>query len=111
MIPVSLGSDGMQYFILLGGAWRRDSDLGAGATVDVELSPEGPQTETIAEDIPAALSQEPEARAFFEALTTFFRINFIRWIEDTKQPAIRAARIIEMIGLLKASKKQIRWGS
>jgi hypothetical protein len=102
----SLGSDGSQYFLPLGAAWRRDSGVEAGAEVEVVLTPEGPQADTLAGDIHAALDSEPEARAFFEALATFYRNGYIRWIESAKRPETRSARIAEMISLLKAGKKQ-----
>src|SRR5919197_314161 len=51
----SLGSDGSQYFLPLGAAWRRDNDVEAGAEVEVVLTPEGPQADTLAADILAAL--------------------------------------------------------
>jgi hypothetical protein len=35
----------------------------------------------MAEDIAAALGAEPEARRFFESLATYYRKNFIRWID------------------------------
>lgn len=102
----SLGSDGTQYFLLLGAAWRGDNGLEAGAKVDVVLSPEGPQSAQLSPDVAAALDSEPEARAFFEALATFYRNTYIKWIESAKRPETRAARIAEMIKLLKAGKKQ-----
>ena len=106
MIRGSLGSDGVQYFISLGAAWRRDNGLEADAAVEVELFPEGPQTDNLAADITAALSQNPEAQAFFEALATFYRNNYIRWIEGAKRAETRSARIDETIKLLQAGKKQ-----
>jgi hypothetical protein len=102
----SLGSDGNQYFLPLGAAWRRDNGVEVGAEVEVELRPEGPQTDTLAPDVAAALADEPEARAFFESLATFYRNGYIRWIESAKRPETRAARIAEMIRLLKAGTKQ-----
>lgn len=106
MIRGSLGSDGEQYFIPLGEAWRRDNALDAGAEVEVTLFPEGPQAETIALDIASALDAEPQAKEFFEALATFYRKNYIRWIEGAKRSETRAARINEMVELLKTGKKQ-----
>src|SRR5499426_569589 len=47
----SLGSDGNQYFLLLGAAWRRDCGIDAGTKVDVVLSPEGPQSENMSDDV------------------------------------------------------------
>jgi hypothetical protein len=102
----SLGSDGSQYFLPLGAAWRRDSGVEAGVEVEVVLTAEGPQADTLAGDIRAALDSEPEARAFFEALATFYRNGYIRWIEGAKRPETRSARIAEMLSLLKAGKKQ-----
>jgi len=102
----SLGSDGLQYFLPLGAAWRRDCGLDAGSSVDVVLAPEGPQSESLSPDVTSALEAEPQARAFFESLATFYRNTYIKWIESAKRPETRTARIKEMIELLKAGKKQ-----
>jgi hypothetical protein len=102
----SLGSDGSQYFLPLGAVWRRDNRVAAGAEVNVMLKPEGPQTDALAPDMLAALASEPEARAFFESLATFYRNGYIRWIEGARRPETRQARIAELLSLLKAGKKQ-----
>jgi len=102
----SLGSDGTQYFLLLGAAWQRDCSLDAGDKVDVVLSPEGPQSEGLSPDVVSALEAEPKAKAFFESLATFYRNTYIKWIESAKKPETRSARINEMIELLKAGRKQ-----
>lgn len=102
----SLGSDGKQAFLLLGAAWRRDNGFDAGAHVNVVLSPEGPQSEQLSPDVAKALGAEPQAKVFFEALATFYRNTYIKWIESAKRPETRAARITEMIKLLKAGQKQ-----
>jgi hypothetical protein len=102
----SLGSDGKQYFLLLGAAWRRDCGLDTGSKVEVVLSPEGPQSESLSEDIASALDANPPAKAFFESLATFYRNTYIKWIESAKRPETRTARIQEMIELLRAGKKQ-----
>lgn len=102
----SLGSDGTQYFLPLGAAWRRDCGLDAGTNVDVVLSPEGPQSASLSPDVATALEAEPQAKAFFESLATFYRNTYIKWIEGAKRSETRAARITEMIQLLKAGKKQ-----
>jgi hypothetical protein len=102
----SLGSDGKQYFLPLGAAWRRGCGIEAGDNVEVVLSPEGPQSEALSADVIVALEAEPKAKAFFESLATFYRNTYIKWIESAKRPETRTARIEEMIQLLKASKKQ-----
>ena len=102
----SLGSDGKQYFLPLGAAWRRGCGIEAGSSVDVVLFPEGPQSESLSPDVIKALDADPPAKAFFESLATFYRNTYIKWIESAKRPETRAARIREMIELLKAGKKQ-----
>ena len=102
----SLGSDGQQYFLPLGAAWRRGCGIDAGDNVEVVISPEGPQSEGLSADVVAALDAAPQARAFFESLATFYRNTYIKWIESAKKPETRNARIQEMIQLLKAGKKQ-----
>ncbi len=97
---------GGAYRLPLGAAWRRDNGLAAGDAVKVELSPEGPQLDAMPADVAAALAAEPQARAFFEGLATFYRKNFMRWIESAKRPATRANRIAEMVALLKAGKRE-----
>jgi hypothetical protein len=101
-----LDSNGTQFFLSLGPAWRRDNNLDVGAEVDVVLSPEGPQSESLSPDFSAALDAEPEAKTFFDALATFYRKNYVRWVESARRPETRSARIAEMIQLLKAGKKQ-----
>jgi uncharacterized protein YdeI (YjbR/CyaY-like superfamily) len=70
------------------------------------LEPEGPQQATVAQDIADALAQAPPAAEFFAALPTFYRKNYMRWIESAKKPETRSTRIAGMVGLLKAGKKQ-----
>jgi hypothetical protein len=101
-----LGSEGDRFFLRLGQAWRRDNGVTAGDAVTVVLWPEGPQKETLAPDLAAALAAEPDARAFFEGLATFYRKGYVNWIEAAKRPETRARRISETIALLKEGRKQ-----
>lgn len=102
----SLGSDGTQFFLPLGAAWRRGCGFDVGTTVEVILLPEGPQSDQLSADIIEALEAEPEAKAFFDALATFYRNGYIKWIEGAKRPETRSKRLNEMMALLKAGKKQ-----
>ena len=101
-----LETNGTQYFLSLGAAWRRDNNLEAGAKAEVILHPEGPQSDLLSADVSGALDAEPEAKAFFDAMASFYRMNYVRWIESAKRPETRIARIAEMVKLLKAGKKQ-----
>lgn len=87
----SLGSDGTQYFLPLGAAWRPDCGVDAGVKVEVVLSPEGPQSEGLSPDVANALEAEPQAKAFFQSLATFYRNTYIKWIESAKKPETRSA--------------------
>jgi hypothetical protein len=93
--------------ILLGPAWRRDCGVAPGDEVAVVLAPEGPQRNDLAPDISTAFEAEPAAGEFFDSLAQFYRRGFLRWIDATKRrPDVRAARIAEIVELLKARKKE-----
>ena len=73
----------------------------AGSEVSVELAPEGPQRDDLADDIAAALAASPAAGAFFDTLAQFYRKGYLRYIDaTTRRPDVRAARIAEVVGLL-----------
>jgi len=95
------------YFLPLGPAYRRDAGLNLDDLVTVKLELEGPQSAALAPDIAAALEAEPAAAAFFDGLATFYRKNFLRWIDATKRsPETRAQRIAELVRLMKAGKRE-----
>lgn len=94
------------FVLVLGPAWRRDNGLDAGAVVAVDLAPEGPLGERLAPDLRAALEAAPAARAFFESLPTFYRNNFVRWVDDAKREATRAARVAEVVRLAAEGRRE-----
>ncbi len=102
----TLGALGQDYFLRLGAAWMRDSGVEPETNVTVRLSLEGPQEGNIAPDITKALSGNKKAKAFFDGLPTFYRKNFIRWIESAKREETRVKRINEMMKLLEESKRE-----
>ncbi|MEP7022107.1 MAG: YdeI/OmpD-associated family protein [Pseudonocardiales bacterium] len=98
---------GNGYGFTLGPAWLRDCNLAAGSPVMVEIEPEGPQRDDLAEDVIAALAARPQAAAFFDSLAQFYRKAYLRRIEATRRmPEQRAQRIAEMIELLESGHKQ-----
>jgi hypothetical protein len=98
---------GEGHGILLPPSWRRDCGIAPGDQVAVVLAPEGPQRADLAPDIAEALATEPEAAAFFDSLAQFYTRAYLRWIDATKRrPDVRAARIAEMVELLKAGHKE-----
>ena len=94
------------FYLELGPAWCRDEGVAEGTRVLVSLEPEGPQVAAMDADIAAAFSGKPAARRFFESLPTFYRKNYLRWIQDAKRPETRAKRVAEMVELLGAGKRQ-----
>jgi hypothetical protein len=94
------------FYLELGPAWCRDEVVAEGTRVLVSLEPEGPQVAAMDADIAAAFSGKPAARRFFESLPTFYRKNYLRWIQDAKRPETRAKRVAEMVDLLGAGKRQ-----
>jgi len=84
----------------LGPAWRKDNGVEIGDEVAAVLRPEGPQVSAMEPDLVAAFNADPEARAIFEAMSTFCRKNHMRWVEDAKRPETRARRIAEMMQML-----------
>jgi hypothetical protein len=107
-IRAVIGTHNGQRGFTLGPAWVRDCRVVAvGDTVTVELMPEGPQRDDLAEDIAAALDASPEAGMFFDSLAQFYRRAYLRWIDATKRrPDLRAERIAEMVRLLEAGMKE-----
>ncbi len=95
------------YGFILGRTSPARRGLAAGDEVTVEVAPEGPQRDDLAEDVAAALAADPEAGAFFDSLAQFYRKGYLRWIDATKRrPEQRAQRIAEMVTLLRAGIKQ-----
>lgn len=94
------------WALKLGAAWLRDSPVKAGEEAAATLWPEGPLVGTMAGDISEAVSAETSVRKYFEALPTFYRNNFVRWIEEAKRPETRARRIAEMMELLRAGRRE-----
>jgi hypothetical protein len=102
----SVSSNGEFYFLSLGPVWRRDAGIGPSDELVVVLAPEGPQQETLSEDVTEALSTEPRALELFNSLATFYRKGYVNWVEGAKRPETRASRIKEMVDLLKQGKKE-----
>ncbi len=95
------------HVITLGPAWVRDRPVAAGAEVEVELAPEGPQRGDLAPDLAAALDASREAGAFFDSLAQFYRRGYLRWIDATKRrPDERARRIAVVVELLERGIKE-----
>lgn len=102
----ALGVKGGQYFMPLNKELRQGAELSPGNIIAVSMEPDEPEQAAIPEDVLSALEEVPEAKMFFDSLTTFQRNEYIEWIEAAKKAETRASRINEIVSLLKAGKKQ-----
>lgn len=96
--------DGGGPALELGPAWCRDPRMVDGLQVDVVLDLEGP---AMPDDLAAALTGDPGARAFFEELPSFYRKNFVRSIDVAKRPETRARRVTAIAAALRAGRREI----
>ena len=80
--------------------------FGPGDEVEIVISPEGPRTSTIGGDVTAAFAADPVAARFFDSLPTFYRNNYLRWIDGAKQPATRSRRIAETVDLAAQGRRE-----
>ncbi len=87
--------------------WMCHTGVMVGDDVTVELAPEGPQRDDLADDFSAALAANPAAAAFYDTLAQFYRKAYLRWIDATiRRPELRPERIAEVVDLLAAGLKQ-----
>lgn len=89
-------------------ALRKAIQKKAGDTVHVTLYLDQSPVE-IPEDIEAALTDSPEAYAFFLTLSGNNKKYFIDWIEEAKKIDTKVARILKTIKLLENKKKFWDW--
>jgi hypothetical protein len=98
-VTIAPGDSGWAF--TLNPSRMRGTGVAVGSDAIVELAPEGPQRDGLADDISAALAATPAAGAFFDTLAQFYRRAYLRYIDaTTRRPELRAARIAEVVGLL-----------
>jgi hypothetical protein len=103
----TIAPDGSGWAFTVTPMWMHDTGVAADDDVIIELAPEGPQRDDLADDIRAALEADPAAAACFDTLAQFYRKAYLRWIDGTtRRPDLRAARIAEVVELLAAGIKQ-----
>lgn len=97
---------GDRWGLPVGPVWLRDNGRSVGDEVEAVIGLEGPQIETLAGDVRAALLADPEAAANFAGMTTHCRKNYMRWVDEAKRPETRAARIAEMVRMVAAGEQR-----
>lgn len=97
---------GDRWGLPLGPVWLRDNGQAAGDDVEAVIELEGPQIETLGEDVRSALLADPKAEANFNAMTTHCRKNYMRWVDEAKRSETRASRIAEMVRMVRAGEER-----
>ena len=70
-----------------------------------EMLPDG-TVHTLPDDLRAAVAADVEASALWQGLTPLGRNEFICWVEDAKQPATRARRIVRTLEEMAEGKRR-----
>lgn len=104
----SLGSRDGSYFFPFNKEMQQQCGLQPGDKAQLHISPadENTAVKAPASDLEQALKANPQAAAFYEGLSSFYRNTYIKWIESAKQNTTRNKRITAVIELLAAGKKQ-----
>ena len=93
-----------KFMIPLSAAHREASGIKAGDKVEVTLELDvEPRTVDVPEDLAAALSNKPGARAAFDALAFSKRKEFARQVNDAKTQETRERRIAKIVAQLSES--------
>ena len=81
-------------------------DYGDVAEFEVRPVDEEPEPE-VPDDLRAALSASPEARAVWDDTTTLARVDWIHWIVSAKQAATRRKRVDEACDKLRSGQRRV----
>lgn len=102
----SLGVRGGAYFMPVNAALQKKAGVGPGDAVSVVMEDASATASNLPDDLAQALSAEPEAKSFFDTLSSFYQNEYIEWVEGAKKPATRASRLTATVESLKHGKKQ-----
>lgn len=97
----SLGTMSGQVMIPVSGAIRSAAGIEAGDRLDVEIAlATEPARVAVPEDLQAALTAEPEVRAFFDGLTVSQKRGYTEWIEQAKKAETCQRRLEQTLDAL-----------
>ncbi|WP_116950003.1 YdeI/OmpD-associated family protein [Jiangella endophytica] len=97
----SLGTMSGQVMIPVSAAVRSAAGVAAGDRLDVEIElATEPAPVAVPDDLRAALSDAPEAQAFFAGLTSSQQRGYTEWIEQAKKSETRQRRLEQAVEAL-----------
>ena len=100
----TVASMGGRFLVPLSAENRTAAGVAAGDDVDVDIALDSaPREVAVPDDLAAAL--DPEARAFFDALSYTHRKEWVRWVEEARKAETRTTRIAKTVEGLRAGKK------
>ncbi len=90
----TVGVMGGRSMLPLSAENRAAAGVSAGDEVAVEVVPDAaPRTVELPDDLAAALTAEPAAKAAYDALAPSHRKEWVRWVTEAKKPETRADRL------------------
>jgi hypothetical protein len=98
--PNALGG----YSLRVSKAMSNGANADVGDTVKLAIL--GPEHEIVPADLEAPLANSHEAKALWKNLTPLGRLDWIRWINSTKNPETRARRITRTVDQLSEGKRR-----
>jgi hypothetical protein len=103
-LPLRLARMGGENMIGLAKAAREKAGVTLGETYEITVTAEDPGSRTVEvpDDLTAALAEDAEARARFDALAYTHRREFVRWITEAKREATRTQRVTKTVEMLRA---------
>jgi hypothetical protein len=92
---------GGRFLVPLSAENRSAAGVAAGDSVDVGISLDtAPREVAVPDDLAAALAEDGQAAATFEALSYTHRKEWVRWIEEAKKAPTRADRVVKTVATL-----------
>jgi hypothetical protein len=96
---------GGEFLVGLSRAVRAAAGVEAGETVDVVIELDTTEREVeVPAALTAALADDPQARAAFDALAFSHRKEFARWIAEAKREETREGRVAKAVEMLREGK-------
>lgn len=109
MSQVTLEPDGrLSHWLRIDAALMKEAGVAFGDEVEVDLKPlEQEPTPRPPADLAKMLQANPKALATWNSTTAIAQVDWIAWIESSKQASTRAKRIADASDMLAKAKKRV----
>lgn len=104
-LPLRLARMGGENLIGLSRAARAQAGVSIGSTYEVGIAQDAEARNVeVPGDLAAALADDAQAQAAFEALAPSHRKEFVRWVTEAKRETTRTQRVTKTIEMLRAGR-------